>query len=554
MQVAAEAVQRFGDGSAQITAHHGSVTSKAFDVAFFRKFDVVLNGLDNYEARYSVNRKCLAAGTPLVESGSAGLVGQVTVHVGGRTACYECDGRPQQKSYPICTIRNTPEKPIHCIVWAKDLLFEQLFGETETTDLAEQQQHLHDDEGFSPSTSNESAKPFERRKDETVQAYAQRIYKKVFVEDIKRVRMMEELWAERSPPSAIELEQDAIDSAQRACSEGKKTATALLHLNNAHEVWSQKTNQEVFLLSLQRLAQRKGKQYFDKDDDDAVQFVVAASNLRASNYGIEKQSLFDAKGMAGNIVHAVSTTNAILAGLMVLEAVKLANHGKQAHDLRRVWVNDIGRHQSRAGCGRKPESTSVLQGDTMHEPNAGCYACNRARLRLKLDTSAITLRQLIDVALRKHLRLSSPIVNIGSAAVYEEGDDLDSDEVEQYRKNAQEVLCNLPGGGVSHGTRLAVQDLQQEFECEVVVEHTGSINPDEVPEQMLLEGAEEAQQQQAQQQQQSEQADGARRGKRKRGDEVEDTEGVIELDESNGSASKAAKQVENNDDAMIVLE
>lgn len=28
----------------------------------------------------------------------------------------------------VCTIRNTPDKPIHCVVWAKDLLFPRLFG------------------------------------------------------------------------------------------------------------------------------------------------------------------------------------------------------------------------------------------------------------------------------------------------------------------------------------------------------------------------------------------------------------------------------------------
>lgn len=54
---------------------------------------------------------------------------QVTVHVKGKTRCYECIDKPTQKSYPICTIRNTPDKPIHCIVWAKDLLFARLFGQ-----------------------------------------------------------------------------------------------------------------------------------------------------------------------------------------------------------------------------------------------------------------------------------------------------------------------------------------------------------------------------------------------------------------------------------------
>lgn len=34
-------------------------------------------------------------------------------------------------------------------------------------------------------------------------------------------------------------------------------------------------------------------------------------------------SLFEAKGIAGNIVHAVATTNAIVAGLIVIEAIKV---------------------------------------------------------------------------------------------------------------------------------------------------------------------------------------------------------------------------------------
>lgn len=53
---------------------------------------------------------------------------QVTVHIKGRTECFECSAKPAPKTYPICTLRNTPDKPIHTIVWAKDLLFNRLFG------------------------------------------------------------------------------------------------------------------------------------------------------------------------------------------------------------------------------------------------------------------------------------------------------------------------------------------------------------------------------------------------------------------------------------------
>lgn len=51
--------------------------------------------------------------------------------------------------------------------------------------------------------------------------------------------------------------------------------------------------------------------------------MAAAANLRAAVYGIPQQNLFEAKGMAGNIIHAIATTNAAIAGLIVIEALKI---------------------------------------------------------------------------------------------------------------------------------------------------------------------------------------------------------------------------------------
>ena len=126
-EVAKESALRFRP-DANITALHDSVMNSEYNTLFFKQFDIVMNALDNKAARNHVNRLCLAADVPLVESGTAGYLGQVTVIKKGLTECYECQPKPKQKTYPGCTIRNTPSEPVHCIVWSKHL-FNQLFGE-----------------------------------------------------------------------------------------------------------------------------------------------------------------------------------------------------------------------------------------------------------------------------------------------------------------------------------------------------------------------------------------------------------------------------------------
>ena len=103
-------------------AHHANIKDSEFGVEWFKGFKVVFNALDNIEARRHVNKMCLAADVPLIESGTTGFLGQVQVIRKGITACYDCEEKAAPKSFPVCTIRSTPSQPIHCIVWAKSYL------------------------------------------------------------------------------------------------------------------------------------------------------------------------------------------------------------------------------------------------------------------------------------------------------------------------------------------------------------------------------------------------------------------------------------------------
>lgn len=76
--VARESVLDFPhDEGIEITSKHGNVKSQEFTFEYFRSFSIVLNALDNVEARRHVNRICLSAEVPLIESGTQGYLGQV---------------------------------------------------------------------------------------------------------------------------------------------------------------------------------------------------------------------------------------------------------------------------------------------------------------------------------------------------------------------------------------------------------------------------------------------------------------------------------------------
>lgn len=64
---------------AELHAYHDNIKDTRFNVDWFASFDIVFNALDNLDARRHVNRMCLAANVPLIESGTTGFNGQVQV-------------------------------------------------------------------------------------------------------------------------------------------------------------------------------------------------------------------------------------------------------------------------------------------------------------------------------------------------------------------------------------------------------------------------------------------------------------------------------------------
>jgi len=112
-------------------------TSTTYDDKFWNSQDIIVNALDNVEARKYVDTQCTFYGKPLLESGTLGVAANVQPIVPHLTQCYNDVQDPPEKLLAICTLKSFPYKVEHTIQWARDV-----FGGTFEQSPAQANQYL----------------------------------------------------------------------------------------------------------------------------------------------------------------------------------------------------------------------------------------------------------------------------------------------------------------------------------------------------------------------------------------------------------------------------
>jgi ubiquitin-like 1-activating enzyme E1 B len=248
---------------------------------------------------------------------------------------------------------------------------------------------------------------------------------------------MEDMWKEKSPPEALDFDKLTAEAAEIDPSVSQ----------DDQNTWTTAQSFVVFRDSLSRLAKRLAEEQatalqnnspppivaFDKDDDDTLDFVTATANLRAHIFGIGLKSKFDTKQMAGNIIPAIATTNAMIAGLCVLQAFKVLRG-----DYNKTKMMFLDRGNMSAG--------------PFDPPNPDCVVCNASMARLQIDPARATLKDVVNEVLKTKLNYNDEI-----SILSEEGLVYDPDLEDNLEKKVKEL-------GIDDGSVVTVQDENEDGE------------------------------------------------------------------------------------------
>ncbi|KAG7308348.1 E1 ubiquitin-activating protein [Plutella xylostella] len=396
---AAKAIKRMNP-SINVIAQENRVcpeTECVYDDAFFSSLDGVANALDNVDARIYMDRRAVYYRKPLLESGTLATKGNTQVVVPFLTESYSSSQDPPEKSIPICTLKNFPNAIEHTLQWARDE-FEGLFRQA----AEHAAQYLRDPAFLERTLKLPASQPLDALESvrnaiterplsfEDCVAWARLHFENQYCNQIQQLLYNfppdqattsgAPFWSgpKRCPDPITfdvnnELHVDYVVAAAnlRASVYGIKHSrdrAAIAKVAAAVEVpkFSPKSGIKIAVTDAQLqqnsddLDQDRVQTIlselppparlpnltitpldFEKDDDTNfhMDFIVAASNLRATNYKIAPADRHRSKLIAGKIIPAIATTTSVVAGLVCIELYKLAQGFNTLDVFKNGFVN-----------------------------------------------------------------------------------------------------------------------------------------------------------------------------------------------------------------------
>eukprot|EP00797_Seminavis_robusta_P023329 Sro381_g130880.1 Ubiquitin-activating enzyme E1 1 (902) ;mRNA; r:51854-54559 len=407
------AILRFNPAT-QIFTHTSKVGEES-DGPFGEEFwssnaDMVLNALDNMEARLFMDQKCVVHQKAMVDAGTLGPKGNVQVVVPHQSESYGSSVDPPESEIPVCTLKNFPYAIAHTIQWGRDL-FDGLYNRRpkQTNDFSEKalsDSVSHFAESLIRDSGEEAAieaatelaqdllfastSPQSRGEvRENAIRWAVHLATQLFhdaIEDLLNEHPVDSLdddderfWSgTRKVPTPIRFHESTDDASKLAANENLLSfvkSAARLRVESFYGVNddndddanqftdedaknalrdavgkerdnddNDSTTEENILRKVQPFASGEKSTLhsvdFEKDDNDNghVDFVTAASNLRAICYGIPPVDAMETRRVAGKIIPAMITTTAVVSALSTLEMLKLLQ-GAPLTQYRNAFIN-----------------------------------------------------------------------------------------------------------------------------------------------------------------------------------------------------------------------
>lgn len=204
----------------------GPKTEDIFDDKFWKGLDMVVNALDNVQARLYVDNKCVYHCKPLLESGTLGPKCNTQMVIPHMTENYGASRDPPETEAPMCTVHSFPHNIDHCLAWARS----EFQGMLETQP-AEANLYLKDPAGYKQSILN-SPDAQNREKIETVATTLTVDFCRTFNDCIKSARLkFEEYFHNKIAQLIYTFPEDATTSTQTSFWSAPKRFPRVLNID-----------------------------------------------------------------------------------------------------------------------------------------------------------------------------------------------------------------------------------------------------------------------------------------------------------------------------------